>query len=399
MTKRSDKSKKLRVKIHPQGLKMALKGHPWLTKDSYTEKFPHSHLLIAVDEQGKDQFVFLHDPKHKLVKGRIWSMTRPCDISENNFQAQLKQRIHHSLENRKDIKSIEFRENYYLVFAEADELPGLEVLHLGENILIKYTSFFWEKYTELIVNELKKVFPDETYHYWLQVRVGKLSDIKAISKDRQEKKFTISEYGVQYEINFHDPDIGLYTDMSGVRYELEELLSNRDSVLNLYAYTGALGLYSLSLGANELVSVDLSQKYLNRLQKNIELNPSFENKKTTNLKMSSEEGLDLLIKKDRKFDVIICDPPSVSVGKSAKETPLKKYERYFPKFSKLQNKDDLLIVFLNTHSITKKKFKDKITPLLRNYEIIKSLGLQDDCRSLKNFPEGDYLKGLVLKRK
>ena len=29
---------------------------------------------------------------------------------------------------------------------------------------------------------------------------------------------------------------------------------------------------------------------------------------------------------------------------------------------------------------------------------IKSLGLKDDCPLIKNFPEGDYLKGLLYKR-
>ena len=65
---------------------------------------------------------------------------------------------------------------------------------------------------------------------------------------------------------------GLYTDMSSIRRIIERNISESDSCLNLYSYTGAFSLMALKQGAKEVHSVDLSESYLRILEKNIGLN-------------------------------------------------------------------------------------------------------------------------------
>ena len=58
-------------------------------------------------------------------------------------------------------------------------------------------------------------------------------------------------------------------------------------------------------------------------------------------------------------------------------------------------------LFLNTHSITRKRFETKVKEYIgkRKISITGSLKLVDDCPSLKGFLEGDYLKGLTILKK
>ena len=60
--------------------------------------------------------------------------------------------------------------------------------------------------------------------------------------------------------------------MSSIRRIIERNISENDSCLNLYSYTGAFSLTALQKGAKEVHSVDLSESYLGILEKNIALN-------------------------------------------------------------------------------------------------------------------------------
>lgn len=62
-----------------------------------------------------------------------------------------------------------------------------------------------------------------------------------------------------------------------------------------------------------------------------------------------------------------------------------------------------MIIFLNTHRTGRKKFEIKVQEILtkpecKGLKISKKLHLSQDCPTLKGFPEGDYLKGLILEK-
>jgi 23S rRNA (cytosine1962-C5)-methyltransferase len=61
-----------------------------------------------------------------------------------------------------------------------------------------------------------------------------------------------------------------------------------------------------------------------------------------------------------------------------------------------------LVIFLNTHQLNQDKFertvKDYLIELKLDYKISSRLQLGQDCPTLKGFPEGSYLKGMVLEK-
>jgi 23S rRNA (cytosine1962-C5)-methyltransferase len=110
---------------------------------------------------------------------------------------------------------------------------------------------------------------------------------------------------------------------------------------------------------------------------------------------------DSFIKEGKKFDLIICDPPSASSDGKKMTSAIDSYKELVPKISNSLNKGGKAIIFLNTHSITRKSFEDKIKNYIgdQKISITGALKLSHDCPSLKGFVEGDYLKGLVLLKK
>ena len=190
--------------------------------------------------------------------------------------------------------------------------------------------------------------------------------------------------------------------MSSIRYVLKSSVKEGSKVLNLFSYTGAFSLWSLKLGATDVISVDLSPKYIEWLQQNIGLNPDLDSTKHEALVMSVEDAIARLKSEGRKFDLIICDPPSSSSDGEKRTSAIKNYKDLLLKMDAILEPKGKLVVFLNTHQVTAHKFdktmQDYLNELKLNYKITSRLTLGQDCPTLKGFPEGSYLKGLVLEK-
>ncbi len=131
-----------------------------------------------------------------------------------------------------------------------------------------------------------------------------------------QKKLIVKEGFCLFYINPKDYlDTGLFLDHRPCRLKIFEEARNKN-ILNLYAYTGSFSVQALAGGASEIVSVDLSNTYLNWAKENIRLN-NLDEKKAVFIKSCAIKFLEEAIQQNKKWDIIICDPPTFSNSKSA----------------------------------------------------------------------------------
>ena len=394
--------------IHPISLKLIRGGHPWITADNFSNKFPRqSEFIIACDDRRRPMALLIHDPQHKNIKARLWSTKAPYDREAEHFSAGVQARLDSAFEKRIQQKELKERENYYLAFGEADQLPGLFILRLKDRVLIQFYTSFWNRYKSVIQTTIQEVFPDiKDEHIWVQLR-GETRELQKLPQNivepERRDEFHLSEFGLQYLIRLGSSyDHGLYTDMSAVRYALQKFMKPGMNVLNLFSYTGAFSLWAMKQDAANVVSVDLSPKYIEWLQQNLGLNPDLDGTKHESMVMSSDDALKKLKDADRKFDMIICDPPSSSSDGDKRTSAIKAYRELLQKMDSVLAPKGKLVIFLNTHQVTPGKFdktiQDYFTELKLNYKFIQRVGLGQDCPTLKGFPEGNYLKGIVLEK-
>jgi 23S rRNA (cytosine1962-C5)-methyltransferase len=399
-----------KVLLHPASCKYLKLGHPWITEDSYSNRFPkNDFFLIGVDERSSKEIALLiNDPEHKNVKARLWSLNQEDWSKAPDFKNDLQIRIKNSIEKRIHADFSKQRENFYLINAESDFLPGLLVLKLKNQILIQYYALFWKKVEsdllEILKKEIKELLPSfDLEDIWIQERnFNQAKSIRSMS-GKTNADFSLNEYGINYQIRLNEHyDFGIYTDMSAIRSQMKPYLEKSTSLLNLFSYTGAFSLFALKLGAKQVVSVDLSSKYLNWLEENIALNPELNSTFHQSLCMSSEKSLEKLISENVKFESIICDPPSASSDGTTTSSALKSYEKLLPLILKLLAPNGSMFLFLNTHTISWNKFEEKLKQIISGSDyankinIGKRFKLSDDCLPLKGFHEGDYLKGFLL---
>ena len=391
-----------RAPLHPFSIKALKKGHPWVTKDEYSSKFAKdTHFIIGTDHRQNDVALLLNDPTHPQIKARLWSTKKPLPEEYYNFKHELDHRLMQSIKKRNLPKLLSERQNFYLVFGEADFLPALFILLIGEHILVQSYSTFWDKYKNEINKSIKKHLTD------LPVKTITYQKRNLESQKQPnafDKTFVIKEFGINYQIKLDHYDIGIYTDMSAIRKSLIPYFKKAKHLLNLFSYTGSFSLMGLEQKISEVISVDISNTYNEWLLKNISLNKQLDPGHHQLIKTSVDEAVNNFIKTNKSFDLIICDPPSFSNTKTKTQNSFKGYEDLLPNLEKITSAGGYIVLFINTHKINRHKFEKKITDILSKFKlqkilsIEKNLGLSTDCPIIKPFPEGDYLKGIILKK-
>ncbi len=388
------------VELHPASYKHLINGHPWVIKDSYTEKFrSKDRLLWATDKKSGKEFTLLNDTAHPKIKARYWCSGH---IDLEQFSVDLKNRLRNAFNKRADL--FHQREDIFLSIGEADRLSGLVILKLGDGLIIQSYSKAWKKYQKEIVPFLRdelalEVKMELSWIAWQDRETEAQSKMSPLW-GKVPDQLLVREFNTDYIVRLNQGhDLGLYPDMASIRKRFSRSFEGK-RVLNLYSYTGAWSLYPYSCGADFVTSVDLSPKYMDWLKENIKANEY--NLEDFDFKVGDViQSLNELISAGEQFDFIICDPPSFSSDGKKTTTSLKNYERLFPLFQKLLAPEGNALLFINTHGVSKEKFEVTMNSYAVRARLrkIKSITPSEDIRILDGFPEGDYLKGIFYQTK
>lgn len=168
----------------------------------------------------------------------------------------------------------------------------------------------WLGHCSKVMSEVLKI---EEENVVLRVRKRKEGRQGQYQKvDESKNEFTVHENGLKFIVNLSDYlDTGLFLDHRITRQIVREL-SNEKRVLNLFCYTGSFSVYAAGGNASKVVSVDLSNTYLNWAERNMQTNfPDFKNHEIVHADVKQY----LKTVASGSFDLIIMDPPTFSNSK------------------------------------------------------------------------------------
>lgn len=205
----------------------------------------------------------------------------------------------------------------------------------------------------------------------------------------------VKERGLNLEVYpLEGPDVGMYADMREVRILLEPHWGGT-SVLNTFAYTGAFSVAAAFNGASEVVSVDLSSKYLERAEDNFranDLDPGL----YEFLAEDTFKALDRLRRTGRKFDRVILDPPSFSRSAAGIWSAKKDYPRLVAAACRVLAPEGWLVAASNQGEVSPRDFSgfvaDGVARAKRRSQLLWWVGQAPDFPAASWFPEGRYLK-------
>lgn len=212
---------------------------------------------------------------------------------------------------------------YRLYDRDLPEFPLIIDVYDSALLVTEYRSHHrltYEEYTAWLEGSLhvvKTVLNKADNQIHVKERKVKESRQDQYEKTASMKDFmTVQEGGLRFWVNLTDYlDTGLFLDHRITRSMVRERASGK-KVLNLFCYTGAFSVYAAAGHASEVVSIDLSNTYLEWARRNMELN-GFKGDQYIFLR---GDVLQLLPKQQNNyFDIIILDPPTFSNSKSMKE--------------------------------------------------------------------------------
>lgn len=128
----------------------------------------------------------------------------------------------------------------------------------------------------------------------------------------------VFENGSIFFVNLSDYiDTGLFLDMRKMR-ALVKSRSQGKRVLNLFCYTSAFSVAAAAGGAVAIESVDLSNTYLEWSKKNFSLNGISGKCEFKFFRSDVFEFLEESVRAEKRFDIIILDPPTFSNSKKTR---------------------------------------------------------------------------------
>jgi 23S rRNA (cytosine1962-C5)-methyltransferase len=171
-------------------------------------------------------------------------------------------------------------------------------------------------------------------------------------------------------------------------------------VLNAFSYTGAFSVAALQAGAAHVTQIDSSTPALAQARRHLGLNGLAESS-VADLEGDVFTVLRKLRDSARQFDLIILDPPKFAESQAQVARAARGYKDINLLAFKLLRPGGELVTFSCSGAITPDLFPkivaDAALDAGRSAQILQRLSQSPDHPVALNFPEGEYLKGLVCR--
>lgn len=392
------------LELKPGREKSLLRRHPWVFSGAVSRLIDDGSPIIGgetvriVDSQGNFLAWSAYSP-YSQIRARVWSWNSDQEIDEGFFRARLEKAFNY----REKYISSESTNAFRLVHGESDGLPGLIADRYGDVAVLQFLSYgceYWRKTMIDLIAELTNcqviyersdsdVRALETLPVRNEILKGKIPD----------NGIRIYENGLDFWIDVvKGHKTGFYLDQRDNRAFVREIVKG-SSVLDCFAYSGGFTLAALKGEARHITILDSSYDALQMAKENLRLN-GFEPGVIDWIEADAFQSLRKFRDQDRKFDLIILDPPKFAptaahVGRAARG-----YKDINLLAFKLLNPGGILVTFSCSSGITEELFQKIVAGAALDAgvetRIIKRLHQAPDHPTALNFPEGAYLKGFAI---
>lgn len=375
--------------------------HPWVYAGALLhppKNLPPGSIVQLVDEHG----TFLarggfNDQSQITVRVLSFELNEPIDA------AFVTRRIEQACERRAELLADPATTACRLVFAEADRLPGLIVDRYGQWLVMQVLTAGAETLREHVVAALaERLEPRGIYERSDVEDRRKYEGLEPRSGvawgDEPPATVEILEHGRRFHVDVRGGHkTGFYLDQRENRARVAAYAAGR-RVLNAFAYTGGFGIHAAAAGASEVVHIDGSAGALELAQTNVSANPSacrhcFE-------KAQVFEKLRDLRRAGETFDLIVLDPPKFAASRGQLERASRGYRDLNAQALRMLQPGGLLATFSCTGAVSADVFRGLVADAAgdagRQVLVREVLGQPADHPVLLNFPEGAYLKGLIV---
>jgi len=384
--------------------KSLLRRHPWVFAGAIDslDEVPQDGDTVRLAGQGGDFLAWGAYSRNSQIRVRVWSWQEQERIDAAFFRKRLAQAI----AARCDMVPAERSDAVRLVHGESDGLPGLIVDRYGDTLVAQFLSSGAERWKGTLADLLMELTGAERLYERSDAEVRRLEGLieqsGVLRGDAPPPRLQIHENGLKFWVDVaHGHKTGHYLDQRDNRLRLRQLAGGK-RVLDCFAYTGGFTAHALAGGAKSVLAVDSSGDALELARENLSLN-ELPIERVEWLEGDVFQVLRGLRDRGRSFDLIVLDPPKFAPTAAHAEKAARGYKDINLLAFKLLQPGGLLFTFSCSGGVSAELFQKIVAGAALDAgveaQIVETLHPGPDHPVGLNFPEGTYLKGLVVRVK
>jgi 23S rRNA (cytosine1962-C5)-methyltransferase len=364
-------------------------GHPWVYRDHVPHHFSAPTGAWVRIRSGRFTAYALWDETSPLAL-RVYSTK---GVPDSDW---LRDRVQAAWSLRAPLRARGDTDAYRWLNGEGDGLPGIVVDLYGAYAVLAADTGAVDALVEPLVSAL--------------VSRTDLSGVVRLHRDRDAERLEllhgslppdeiiVTESGLMFVVSLaRGQKTGFFLDQRENRRMVEALASGR-RVLNLFSYTGGFSLYAARGGATEITSVDIARGAMEAAQASFARSGI----SAEGHRFVVADVFDFLGREQasgRKYDLVVCDPPSFARSQKQASKAERAYVRVNAAALGLVAEDGLLVSASCTSRVTPAAFvaclADAAWQSGRRLQIVHEAGHALDHPFLAGHAEGRYLKCVV----
>ena len=377
----------------------ALRSHPWIFDSAIAKGSADSGETVRVESRSGSFLGWAAFSPSSKIRARIWSFDEAQRIDATFFEASIQRAI--AARSRFDIQSNGMR----LIHGESDGLPGLIVDRYDDTLVAQFLSSGTERWKqEIAVALLAQTGLNKLYERsdsgvrgleGLQPATGWL-------RGEGPTGIVLREHDWRLSLDIAEGHkTGFYLDQRDSRKKFADYTRRLkfQRVLNCYCYTGGFTVAALAGGAAHVTSIDSSGPAIERAKSNVALN-GFDAARTTMMDADVNASLRQFYKDGQTFDAIVLDPPKFAPSAAHADRAARAYKDINRLAFKILEPGGVLFTYSCSGGIGAELFHKIVASAgtdagVDGYISERMQGAPDHPMTL-TFPEGEYLKGLVV---
>lgn len=373
--------------------------HPWVFSGAVerVEGSVGAGATVEVHSANGDFLaVAAYSPKSQIA-ARVWAWEK-ARIDDGFFRERIAQAAY----ARQALLDSGTTNAVRLVHGESDGLPGIVADRYGDTVVMQLTSAGAERWREAIADALG-ILP-KIARVWERsdAEVRKLEGLEPRTGSARGSlpagELVIHEHGLRFRVELEaGHKTGFYLDQRDNRLRLRELARGRD-VLDCFCYAGGFALNACAAGAKSVLAIDSAASALETARANAALNAPAqvewrEADVFSALRQLRDEGCG--------FDVIVLDPPKFAPTAAHAARAARAYKDINLIAFKLLRPGGSLMTFSCSGGVNAEFFQKIVAGAALDAEVDARidawLHAAADHSVALNFPEGEYLKGLLCR--
>jgi 23S rRNA (cytosine1962-C5)-methyltransferase len=376
--------------------------HPWIFSGAVEKvagKLGAGDTVDVKDASGKIVARAAYSPTSQ-IRARVWTFD-----DEEIDPVFFRTKIEKAVALREALPASRHTNAMRLVHGESDGLPGLVVDRYADVLVAQFLSAGAERWRDPILDLLAEITGCAAIFERSDAEVRNLEGLQPRSGfargNRNARRCPIVEYGLNFRVDVEEGQkTGFFLDQRENRRRVRELASGRE-VLDGFCYTGGFSLSALAGGAARVTAIESSAPALEVAKENLAANPLDASK------IVFQQGdvfakLRTLRDQNAKFGLIVLDPPKFAPTAAQAKNAARAYKDINLLALKLLAPGGLLATFSCSGGVPADLFQSIVAGAALDAhvdaKIVERFSAAADHPIALEFPEGDYLKGLLVVR-